>query len=362
MFNAKELAKMRAIFGGGSGGSSKDVKYVTFMDDTGTVELYVKPVATGDDCVDVVAKGLLDTPVKESAEEYSYLHTGWSLTAGGEASATALAAVNQDRTVYAAYASVFGSGQCGDNAMWTLYSDGEMVISGYGDMTDYAATTDRPWDALVGKIKILRVDDGITRVGARSFTYATALISVSLPNSVTCVGRSAFFGCDTLPAIDIPDSVTSIEAQAFYSCATLSSVRISNKCTSIGASAFSRCTALTAIDIPDLVVSIGERAFEYCDALSDLSLGNVESIGGYSFNSCKALYSITIPASVDYIGNMAFGGLVSTTGYSVAFADTTTWTVTDLSGVSTTLSASDLSANGALYLRSTYRSCSWVKT
>lgn len=83
------------------GGTSKDVRYVTFMN--GDTVLYVKPVATGDDCVDVVAKGLIDAPTKESTAQYNYTHSGWSLTAGGAASNTALSAVTEDRTVYAAY-------------------------------------------------------------------------------------------------------------------------------------------------------------------------------------------------------------------------------------------------------------------
>lgn len=88
---------------GSGGGSCDDVRYVTFMN--GDTELYVKPVATGDDCVDVVAKGLIPAPTKASTAQYTYTHNGWSLTAGGAANASALSAVTEDRTVYAAFAS-----------------------------------------------------------------------------------------------------------------------------------------------------------------------------------------------------------------------------------------------------------------
>lgn len=86
---------------GSGGGSCDDVRYVTFMN--GDTELYVKPVATGDDCVDVVAKGLIDAPTKASTAQYTYTYNGWSLTAGGAANASALSAVTEDRTVYAAF-------------------------------------------------------------------------------------------------------------------------------------------------------------------------------------------------------------------------------------------------------------------
>lgn len=85
----------------GSGGSSADVCYVTFMN--GDTVLYRKPVAVGDDCVDVLTKGLIETPTKESTMAYTYTYAGWSKINGGSANASALSAVTEDRTVYAAF-------------------------------------------------------------------------------------------------------------------------------------------------------------------------------------------------------------------------------------------------------------------
>lgn len=86
------------IFSAGSAGN--DVRYVTFKN--GDTTLYVKPVATGDDCVDVLAKGFIETPTKESTAQTDYTYSGWSLTNGGAAS-NVLGAVTENRTVYAAY-------------------------------------------------------------------------------------------------------------------------------------------------------------------------------------------------------------------------------------------------------------------
>ena len=83
------------------GGSSADVRYVTFMN--GNVELYKKPVAVGDDCVDVLSKGLISKPTKESTVAEVFAYSGWALTDGGKADSSALLAVEEDRTVYAAY-------------------------------------------------------------------------------------------------------------------------------------------------------------------------------------------------------------------------------------------------------------------
>ena len=92
--------------GGGSGGNSSELRYVTFMNHDGTVVLGKKAVAVGDDCADPIARGIFDTPTKESTAQYNYSFVGWATTPNGAWDETALNAVTEDRTVYAAYADV----------------------------------------------------------------------------------------------------------------------------------------------------------------------------------------------------------------------------------------------------------------
>ena len=87
------------------GGSSADVRYVTFMNDDGTVELGKKAVATGDDCADPIARGVFSTPAKESTAQYTYTFYGWATTPNGAADSNSLKAVEEDRTVYANFVS-----------------------------------------------------------------------------------------------------------------------------------------------------------------------------------------------------------------------------------------------------------------
>lgn len=117
----------------GGGALTEDVCHVTFMN--GDTVLYEKPVFVGDDCTDIVKKGTIGTPSKVSTPQYSYTYTGWSLTNGGEASISALAAVSGDRTVYAAYKSVL---RC--YTITYLDEDGSVMKTeslAYGTMPSY---------------------------------------------------------------------------------------------------------------------------------------------------------------------------------------------------------------------------------
>lgn len=124
------------------GGSSADVRYVTFMNDDGTMQLGKKAVAVGDDCADPIARGIFGTPTKESTVQYTYTFSGgWATTPGGGKDSNALKAVTEDRTVYANFISAVRYYTI------TFYdSDGTTVLKtsslAYGATPSYTPTKD----------------------------------------------------------------------------------------------------------------------------------------------------------------------------------------------------------------------------
>lgn len=90
--------------------------------DRGESILYERLVFTGDDCPDPVAQGKLATPTRESTVSHHYTFSGWSEQNGGSAADSALAAVTESRTVYAAYAATV--------RQYTVrFFDGETLLS-----------------------------------------------------------------------------------------------------------------------------------------------------------------------------------------------------------------------------------------
>ncbi len=92
--------------------------------------------------------------------------------------------------------TVVDSGFCGaqgENLTWTLYSDGELVISGEGDMDWYDVFTGSkpkltPWNDHYNKIDVITVEEGITGIGLNAFLPEAGEYSkyyrINLPKSL----------------------------------------------------------------------------------------------------------------------------------------------------------------------------------
>ena len=117
------------------GGSSADVRYVTFRSHDGSVEYGTKPVAMGDDCADPLERGLFDPPVRQTDAQYSYTFVGWTATPGNGADENALSTVTENRVLYAVFSAAVRS--------YTItYYDGDTMLKtqslAYGATPSYA--------------------------------------------------------------------------------------------------------------------------------------------------------------------------------------------------------------------------------
>lgn len=128
-------AEIESITGGG--GSSADVRYVTFMSYDGSVEYGKIPVAIGYDC----PTPKFDTPTRESTAQYNYTFYGWATTPNGGADANWNKTITADKTVYANFTSAFRY-----YTITYLDSDGSTVLKteslAYGSTPKYTPEKD----------------------------------------------------------------------------------------------------------------------------------------------------------------------------------------------------------------------------
>lgn len=192
-------------------------------------------------------------------------------------------------------------------------------------------------------------------IGTGAFAAATALTSISLPDSVVSIGRSAFEDCVSLTSIVVPASVQTMDREVFFGCSELMSVTFSGKdkatvkgmenyswalpsgcvvhCTDgdivIGAetvvqyrSGLTRTLDIegqleynsipSVVYVKEVVVgsavtSIGEGTFERCHDLTDATIpGSVKTVGDAAFLDCVALSGLVICEGVETIEGSAF--------------------------------------------------------
>lgn len=193
------------------------------------------------------------------------------------------------------------------NISWTLYDDGELQISGTGDMPDTYDADRIPWAAYRRDILCAAVSQGVTSIGDYAFYNCSSLTSVTIPEGVTSIGHGAFSYCSSLTGVTIPGSVTEVGDGAFQSCTNLTRAAILDGVTKIGVSMFYDCTSLTDIIIPGSVAEIDGGAFSRCSSLTSVTISEgVTEIGNFAFEDCSSLTSVTIPGSVTKIRDWAF--------------------------------------------------------
>ena len=227
----------------------------------------------------------------------------------------------QVQDTYHNYASVhywlkpftYSCGVNGDNVTWSFdESTGVLTFSGTGDMADSVGA----WEMYKDRITAVVFTDGVTGVGAETFSSFTGITSVSLPEGVRSIAYSGFEGCTGLTEVTLPDSLEEIGSAAFAGSG-LTGITIPDNVRTIAYSSFEGCTDLTAVTLPDSLEEIGSSAFAGSGLTGITIPDNVRTIEYSSFEGCSSLSAVNLPANLEEIGERAFADNTSLTEITI---------------------------------------------
>ncbi len=172
------------------------------------------------------------------------------------------------------------TGRIGENAFYTLYGNGTLLIKGTGETMDYDLSSNRSPFYENDAIKKIVVSGGITRVGDATFYKSQSLTEVRFSNTVNSVGWCSFGHCSRLKAVNFPSSLTKIGSMAF------SNINVSS------------------ITIPRTVKVLSKYAFQQ-SWIYEVRIES-ETVGNTAFTQCTSLRDVTVGASVKKLGDSVF--------------------------------------------------------
>ena len=90
-----------------------------------------------------------------------------------------------------------------------------LTVFGSGAIDDFSDEYSQPWHTYTTKAEKLIISDGITSIGAYSFTGFSALTSVQIADSVKSLNAFAFASCKALNTLSLSSYVTSVADSSF---------------------------------------------------------------------------------------------------------------------------------------------------
>ena len=208
---------------------------------------------------------------------------------------------------YALTIPMIDSGSCGENAQYTIYADGYMEITGTGALRDWD-NEQAPWKAYSSYVRYVFADEGITRVGDRTFSNIPFLLVVVLPKGLESIGSSAFYNSGRLETVSLPSTLKLVEIEAFSACRNLKNVLITDLVawcgidfSSIGANPLAYGADLylneekvTELIIPNSITQIKPYAFCGGSFASVTFHSGVKEVGADAFYNCTKLTQVHI--------------------------------------------------------------------
>lgn len=211
------------------------------------------------------------------------------------------------------------TGSCGYNLTWELDTNGNLTITGAGNMFSYQKDG-APWYNVSDSITSVKLPTGLLSIGSFAF-QRSKISSITIPATVKNIGEGAFYGCDELTQVVIPDSVDSIGEYAFYVCENLEKVVMPKSITSLSDGIFSGCQSLAQIDIPEDIESIGKNAFANCADLIEIIIPEaVATIGQRAFSNCTGITKITMVGDAPTFGDNVFNYITAIVHYNDSYS------------------------------------------
>ena len=98
------------------------------------------------------------------------------------------------------------SGFCGaeeNTVSWSLDENGALEIAGQGAMNEWKNEEEVPWNGYRDQITEVRIEEGVTSIGAYAFADCENLVKLDIVDSVQTIGAFAYFNCSGLSTLTI---------------------------------------------------------------------------------------------------------------------------------------------------------------
>ena len=211
-------------------------------------------------------------------------------------------------------ADIVASGQCGDDAYYTLDSDGTFTVSGSG----------KTWQWNYGTAYIFDGDMQIEWDDCDPmpwFDIRDQIKSVVIEEGISGLEDVIFWDCDNLTSVEFPSTLTSLHG-SFECCYNLAEVRLPEGLKEIGWSSFLHCSSIASVEIPESVSTIGLFAFDGMTSLDKIVISNPEcniydSI--HTINNIGYAYTDEIPFAGIIIGHAGSTAQAYAEKYGIRF-------------------------------------------
>lgn len=144
---------------------------------------------------------------------------------------------------------------------------------------------------------------GTSAIGNNAFDGASAIKTLTVPNTVTSIGWYGFGEMTSLTSIDLSSCtlIENVKQYLFYKDTSLTDVKLPPNLKDAVRNLFEKCSSLKTVELPKTLTKI-DGFFLDCTSLESVSIpDSVTLITSGSFKNCISLKEVSIPVSITSI-------------------------------------------------------------